>query len=270
MEFETIRIDGDGPIRHIVLNRPHIHNAISKQFGKDLTAACRELDEIGDLRVVILRGEGPSFCSGADLKERPFDENSTSIIARSKAGMRMADALSSLNAVTIACIHNHCIGGGAVLPAFCDFRIAAKSTKLTINEISIGVNLSWNAIPPVVQLVGPARAKEMIILGRTYTGEQLQNIGYVNEVVEDVELSRLASGSRSPAANASLVDQGVNQCLCTCTRSFDPASRPSLDGLYGQEPQPQDRTRDILRENTARIRKRVRGRKWLIMLTISL
>ena len=77
-----------------MLNRPHTHNAISKQFGKDLTAACRELDEIGDLRVVILRGEGPSFCSGADLKERPFDENSTSIIARSKAGMRMADALS--------------------------------------------------------------------------------------------------------------------------------------------------------------------------------
>lgn len=197
MEFETIRIDGDGPIRHIVLNRPHTHNAISKQFGKDLTAACRELDEIGDLRVVILRGEGPSFCSGADLKERPFDENSTSIIARSKAGMRMADALSSLNAVTIACIHNHCIGGGAVLPAFCDFRVAAKSTKLTINEISIGVNLSWNAIPPVVQLVGPARAKEMIILGRTYTGEQLHNIGYVNEVVEDDEL--IPAGKRLAA-----------------------------------------------------------------------
>ena len=197
MEFETIRIDGVGAVRHIVLNRPQIHNAISKQFGKDLLAACRELDEIGDLRVVIIRGEGPSFCSGADLKERPFDETSTSIISRSKAGMRMADAVANLNAVTIACLHNHCIGGGAVLPAFCDFRIAARNTKLTINEISIGVNLSWNAIPPVVQLVGPARAKEMIILGRTYTGEQLHNIGYVNDVVDDDEL--IPAGERLAA-----------------------------------------------------------------------
>ena len=136
MEFETIRIDGDGPIRHVVLNRPHIHNAISKQFGKDLTAACRELDETGDLRVVILRGEGPSFCSGADLKERPFDENSTSIIARSKAGMRMADALSSLNAVTIACIHNHCIGGGAVLPFVRDLLDPDRFAGLERTEVN--------------------------------------------------------------------------------------------------------------------------------------
>ncbi|MED5574126.1 MAG: enoyl-CoA hydratase-related protein, partial [Pseudomonadota bacterium] len=63
--------------------------------------------------------------------------------------------------------------------------------------ISIGVNLSWNAIPPVVQLVGPARAMEMIILGRTYTGEQLHIIGYVNEVVEDDEL--IPAGERLAA-----------------------------------------------------------------------
>ena len=113
----------------------------------------------------------------------------------------------------------------------------------------------------------------MIILGRTYTGEQLHNIGYVNEVVEDDELipagERLAAEiCRQPPMPVWSTKASIN--AYACTRSFDPASRPSLDGLYGQEPQPQDRTRDILHENTARIRKRVRGRKWLIMLTISL
>ncbi|MEL0020936.1 MAG: enoyl-CoA hydratase/isomerase family protein, partial [Rickettsiales bacterium] len=147
-----------------------------------------ELDEDGDLRVLILRGEGKSFCSGADLKDRPFDEGAKATLARSKNGMKMADAIANLSAVTIACLHNYCIGGGAVLPAFCDFRIAARSTSLTINEISIGVNLSWNAIPPVVQLVGPARAKEMIILGRTYDGTQLHEMGYVTDVVDDDDL----------------------------------------------------------------------------------
>lgn len=188
MEYETIRIEGDGPVRHLVLNRPHVHNAINKQFVADVTDACRALDEDGALRVLILRGEGKSFCSGADLKDRPFDEGATATLARSKNGMKMADAIANLSAVTIACLHNYCIGGGAVLPAFCDFRIAARSTSLTINEISIGVNLSWNAIPPVVQLVGPARAKEMIILGRTYDGTQLHEMGYVTDVVDDDDL----------------------------------------------------------------------------------
>ena len=188
MKFETIRIEGKGQIRQIVLNRPNIHNAINKQLVSDMLAACAALDEITEVRVVLICGEGKSFCSGADLKERPFDEPASSILNRSKNGMRMADAIASLNAITIACLHNYCIGGGAILPAFCDFRIASLNTSLTINEVSIGVNLSWNAIPAVVQLVGSARAKEMIILGRKYSARRLLEIGFVNEVVEDDQL----------------------------------------------------------------------------------
>ena len=188
MNFETIRLEGDGPVRHLVLNRPHVHNAINRQFVADVTAACMALDTMQGLRVVILRGEGKSFCSGADLKDRPFGVPAGDSIDRSRAGTRMADMLASMAPITIASLHNYCIGGGGVLPAFCDFRIAAKSTSLTINENSIGVNLTWNAIPAVIQLVGPARAKEMIILGRTYDANRLLEIGYVNEVVEDDDL----------------------------------------------------------------------------------
>ena len=197
MVLETIRIEGDGPVRHLILNRPHVHNAVNRQFVADMNAALWELDRIKGLRVVILRGEGRSFCSGADLKDRPFNEPATSTVTRSKDSTHMVDMLASLSPITIACIHNYCIGGGAVLPAFCDFRIAAKSTKLTINEISIGVNLGWNSIPPIMQLVGAARAKEMILLGRTYEANQLLEIGYVNEVVEDDDL--IAAGERLAA-----------------------------------------------------------------------
>ncbi|MGB0555483.1 MAG: enoyl-CoA hydratase/isomerase family protein [Alphaproteobacteria bacterium] len=197
MDYETIRIEGDGPVRHLVLNRPHVHNAVNKHFVADMNAACWQLDKIEGLRAVILRGEGKSFCSGADLKDRPFEEGATATVSRSKDSTHMCDALANLSAVTIACMHNYCIGGGAVLPTFCDFRIAAKSTSLTINEISIGVNLGWNSIPPIVQLVGPARAKEMIILGRTYSAEKLLDMGYVNDVVEDDDL--IAAGERLAA-----------------------------------------------------------------------
>jgi len=183
MTYETIRVEGDGPVRHLVLNRPKVHNAVNAQFIDDVTQACISLDRLRDVRVVIVRGEGKSFCSGADLKA--LEVNTSTTIDRSRAGARMADILTHLSPITIACMHGYCIGGGAVLPAACDFRLAARSTQLTINEVSIGFNLTWHTIPAVVQLVGPARAKEMILLGHTYDAGQLLDYGYVNEVTDD-------------------------------------------------------------------------------------
>ena len=186
MELETVRVEGDGPIRHLVLNRPKVHNAVNPQLIFDVTEAAIALDRLREVRVVIVRGEGKSFCSGADLKmPRP---STTEAIDLSKAGARMADVLTNLSPITIALMHGYCIGGGAVLPATCDFRLAGRSTSLTINEVSIGFNLTWHTIPAVVQLVGPAKAKEMIILGHTYDASGLLDYGYVNEVVDDEDL----------------------------------------------------------------------------------
>jgi enoyl-CoA hydratase/carnithine racemase len=188
MEFETIKIVGDGAVRHLVLNRPQVHNAVNRQFLLDVTQACTMLDRIAEVRVVIVRGEGKSFCSGADLKEAGDVRQVSDSIDRSKLGARMADLLTNLTPITIACMHGYCIGGGAVIPAACDFRLAGTSTSLTVNEVSIGFNLTWHTIPAVVQLVGPARAKEMIILGHTYRAEELLQLGYVNEVHDDAAL----------------------------------------------------------------------------------
>lgn len=186
MDFETIRLEGDGPIRHLVLNRPQVHNAINDRFIAEVTEACLRLDKVRDVRVVIVSGAGKSFCSGADLNA--LAPNATGWIDDARAGERMYEVLSHLGPITIACMHGYCIGGGAVLPAACDFRLAAQTTELTINEISIGFNLTWHAIPAIVQLVGPARAKEMIILGHRYRAQQLLDYGYVNEILDDAGL----------------------------------------------------------------------------------
>ncbi|WP_419946630.1 enoyl-CoA hydratase/isomerase family protein [Candidatus Poriferisodalis sp.] len=69
-EFETARVDGDGPVRHLVLNRPEVHNAVDSQMIADVHAACLALDADPSVRVVIVRCEGKSLSSGADLKPR--------------------------------------------------------------------------------------------------------------------------------------------------------------------------------------------------------
>jgi enoyl-CoA hydratase/carnithine racemase len=184
-------------VRHLVLNRPEVHNAVNAQLVADVHAACLALDADPTVRVVIVRGEGKSLSSGADLKQ----ERGSSLDAMlgSKQGARMYDTLLNLNAITICLCHGYMIGGGGVLPAACDFRIGAPSISLTLNEVSIGFNLTWHSIATLVNLVGPHRAKEMLILGRTYGMDELDAMGFFTEVVgDDAEL--LPAAERLAAA----------------------------------------------------------------------
>jgi enoyl-CoA hydratase len=181
LQLETVRIDGDGPVRHLVLDRPQVHNAVNAQLVADVHRALLAIDADSSIRVVILRGDGPSFCSGADLKAPRL--SSLDAMLGSKHGARMYDTLLHLNAITIAACHGYLIGGGAVLPAACDFRVGAPSVKLTVNEVSIGFNLTWHSVPALVNLVGPHRAKEMLILGRTYDLDQLDAMGFFTAAV---------------------------------------------------------------------------------------
>lgn len=182
MEWETVRLDGSGPVRHLVLNRPEVHNAVNAQLVADVLQACLAIDTDTSIRAVIVRGEGKSFCSGADLKQ-PRGSTLDAMVG-SKSGARMYDTLLHLNAITIALCHGYMIGGGAVLPAACDFRIGSPTIRLTVNEVSIGFNLTWHANATLVNLVGPHRAKEMLLLGRTYGLEQLERFGFFTDVVD--------------------------------------------------------------------------------------
>ncbi|MEC7914672.1 MAG: enoyl-CoA hydratase/isomerase family protein [Actinomycetota bacterium] len=193
MEFETVRIDGEGAIRHLVLNRPEVHNAVNGQLVADVHEATRLLDADPSVRVVIIRGEGKSLCSGADLKQ-PRTSTQDAMLG-SKHGATMYDALLHMNPITIALCHGYMIGGGAVLPAACDFRIGSPTVNLTLNEISIGFNLTWHSLPALVNLVGPHRAKEMLILGRTYNLNELNEFGYFTDIVDDDE-ALLAAGEQ--------------------------------------------------------------------------
>ena len=182
MEFETIRLEGEGPVRHLVLNRPQVHNAINATLVREVRDACLTVDDDPTVRVMILSGEGKSFCSGADLKAPRT--STAERMTGSKQGARMFDILTNLNAITIACCHGHMIGGGAILPAGCDFRVGSPTMKLCLNENSIGANLTWHSVPAMIQLVGPAKTKEMLIFGRTYGADAMVDYGYLDEVVD--------------------------------------------------------------------------------------
>jgi enoyl-CoA hydratase/carnithine racemase len=193
MEWETMQLEGAGPVRHLVFNRPQVHNAVSRQFLRDVTQACLHIEALPECRVVIVRGAGPSFCSGADLKEGVTHQGGVAeMLGRARDGARAIQALGDVPPITIAAVHGHAIGGGAMLAMACDFRIAAAGAKLSIREVSLGISLSWQAIPNVVNLVGASKAKEMILFGATYDAAAMQQYGVYDQVVPEADLRSAA------------------------------------------------------------------------------
>ena len=225
MEWETLKIEGEGAIRHLVLNRPRIHNAVNAQVLRDLISACTHLDGLSGCRVVILRGEGPSFCSGADLREGLTDEAPLhDLVSRARLGQRAIAALAGLVPVSIAAVHGHVIGGGACFAVACDFRIGAENTKVCVRETKLGLSLSWHSIPGFVHLVGPSRAKEMIMFAETYEAGVMLDYGFFNEVVPEPEL--LAAALRlagKVVAQPPLPVEMTKASINAVVRALDPA-----------------------------------------------
>ena len=98
-------------------------------------------------------------------------------------GLRMAEALEKMRAVTIASVHGYAVGGGLLLMALCDLRIAARDAQFFIPEVDLGVPLAWGGIPRLVREIGPAMTRELVMTCRHFTPDEAQAMGLVNRVV---------------------------------------------------------------------------------------
>ena len=185
--YECVRVRVDGPTGTLQLNRPSVLNACNEQLMNDVIAAAAWFNRQEQVKVVVVSGAGAAFCTGFDL--RAFQNNSAERVRSAvDLGLRMVEAVSSMNAVTIAAIHGHCIGGGVVLACACDFRYAAAGTQFHLPETELGVPLAWGGMPWLVREVGPAMAMEFALLCRKVGAERMKDSGFLNGVVEGGEL----------------------------------------------------------------------------------
>ena len=122
--FETLEVSVQGAIGHMTLARPKRLNALSRQTLQDLAQASRWFDEQRDVKVVVVSGQGTSFCAGFDLNDFMNPDPEWGVRESADLGRLMAEAVTNMNALTIASIRGNCIGGGVVLAASCDLRVA--------------------------------------------------------------------------------------------------------------------------------------------------
>ncbi len=187
---DGIRTERDGPVARIVFQRPDRLNALTLEVQEGVIAAAAELAGDPDLRVVVLRGDGGTFTAGADLGMLLELHSAADVDpAHADLGRRMIDAVEAIPAVTIAQLEGHCVGGGVVLAAACNLRVAAADTYFSIPEVDLGIPLAWGAVPRLVREIGPARTLELVGTCRPFTAGEARSMGFVNRVVPRAELN---------------------------------------------------------------------------------
>jgi methylglutaconyl-CoA hydratase len=207
----ALRVEDAGGVRRITLARPEQRNA----FDAALIAALHEaFADVGDARVVVLAGEGPSFCAGADVEwqrssiDLSYDENVEDALRL----YRMLDAVASCPAPVVARVHGYALGGGSGLAACADVALAAPDSVFGFTEVRLGI-IPAVISPFVLEKIG-AHARRYVLTGERFGAATALRIGLVSEVADELDAAvervvgeLLRSGPQAVRAAKRLVTQ---------------------------------------------------------------
>ena len=227
---DLVLTEDHGRVRHVVLNRPEKRNAFNEELIAALGDALRETAADPEVHVVVLRGAGPMFSSGVDLKELAEMSGRVELLRPfRKRWLDVANLIEEMPKATVCQIHGGCIGGALETALACDLRTMATDAITGLPETRIGLIPDVGGSSRLPQLVGLGRAKELIMTGRLIGGEEAERIGLANRVAPAEELED---------ATQALVDE-----LLACApvavglakRVMDAAAKPALASTLEQE-----------------------------------
>jgi enoyl-CoA hydratase/carnithine racemase len=186
VDFSNLILNTDHDVAMLTLDRPERLNALSADLLRELIEAAALIAD-SDARAVVISGAGRAFCAGVDIETFMVLVENPDLASRHEAfnlGSAMADAIEAIPQVTVAALHGFVVGGGVVLAAACDLRIAAHDTVFSIPEIDLGIPLGWGGTDRLVREIGPALTRELIMTGRRFGSQEAKAAGFLNKVVE--------------------------------------------------------------------------------------
>jgi enoyl-CoA hydratase/carnithine racemase len=187
--FRRLSVTQEGPVLRVWLDRADKRNAHDQTMVEEIGDLFLGLEKAFDVRVVVLGGRGPTFCAGADRRERlPEAATARERRWRAQVGRRAVRAIEECDAVTIARVHGHAVGGGSCLATACDFRITTESCLWWLPEVELGTPLPWGGTPRLIQELGMARARQYVMTGERVPGPTAAAWGLAHECVPDDRL----------------------------------------------------------------------------------
>lgn len=176
-----VSIDLAAPVARITVHRPEARNAMTFAMYQALYDACEVLDRDPAVRVVIVRGGGGTFIAGTDIHEFVHVRTAEESLAYERRIGMVADRLERMSKTTIAAIEGHAVGGGLTIALACDLRYAASDARLGVPIArTLGNCLSMANTGRLIESVGPARARELLLTARLLTADEAHAIGLLN------------------------------------------------------------------------------------------
>lgn len=201
--MSALRTERDGDLLRVTLARPERRNAFDAALIAELTAA---FADVGDARAVLLAGDGPSFCAGADVEwmRASVDLTYEANVEDARRLRAMLVAIDECPAPVVCRVHGHALGGGAGLVACSDIVVATRDSVFAFSEVKLGI------VPAVISpfaaaKIGPSWARRYFVTGEQFDAETAQRIGLVHEVADDADaaLERVLAELRSAGPEAS-------------------------------------------------------------------
>jgi enoyl-CoA hydratase/carnithine racemase len=232
----------DDPVASIVFSNVAKHNAVTYKMWRALPRVLRELDDVPEVRVIVVRGDGEkAFISGADLSE--FGSHRGSGSAQQAYNQAVEEAYRAMAAPltpTIAAIRGICFGGGLGLALGCRIRICADDARFCIPAARVGLGYMYVGIKRLVDVVGAAYASEVMATARVFDADESLRMGMVNRVVRVSELDPVvAQNAGRIAAGAPLTIRAamkaIDQCLKPSQEHDLAAVQAMVDACYASE-----------------------------------
>jgi enoyl-CoA hydratase len=190
-DFVTVEkgLGPEGRVAVVRFDRGDGINALSPEVLRQLTDAARSFEDDDATSVVVLTGGADAFSAGFDLKDAEGRSRANmdigSLRRHLKLGPRLSRAWQEMDQITIGAIEGFCIGGGVALAVALDFRVIGRDAHLRVPEIGLGMNMSWQSIPRMLHLMGPARTKQAVILAdQRISADEAHEWGLVEQVVD--------------------------------------------------------------------------------------
>ena len=217
-KFKTIATVTNGQVVTLWLARPETHNSINDVMISEITTFFTELEEEDNLRIVVIRGEGKSFSSGADLAwmRKSFTLTDQDNLKECESLSVMFKSIYHCSKIVIAAVHGNVFGGGVGLVAVSDLAYCVSNCRFSLSETRIGMAAA-SITPYLLQKIRPADLKELIFTAKSFDGEEAVRYGIINQTLKDQEAldvyvnkmtsSLLANGKQAVTESKKLINR---------------------------------------------------------------
>jgi enoyl-CoA hydratase len=202
--WKYLSLQREGRVLTVQFDAGNKVNSLSNALMRELTALAVQLQDDSELSAIVLTGQKDIFTGGMDLKDPELAAVRDATVAEKrqlvKTGPRMCAAWEALEPVTIAAIEGWCVGGGTALAVACDWRVASSTASMYVPELKLGMNMSWQSVPRFVNLIGPAKTKQLLLLADPLDATAAHDWGLLDFLTDPGEALSRANGLATQVA----------------------------------------------------------------------